>query len=40
MAGRPFLANAARQLPAALRIFEDKVSQWFAKNNATGKVRP
>ena len=40
MAGRPFLANAARQLPAALRIFEDKVSQWFAKTNATGKVQP
>jgi HK97 gp10 family phage protein len=40
MAARPFLSNAERQLPAALRIFESKVAAWFAKTNASGKVDP
>lgn len=40
MAARPFLTPAASRLPAALTIFQEQVSRWIAKTNATGKVQP
>jgi len=40
MPARPFLTNAARQLPAALRVFQDHMAKWFTKTNATGKMQP
>ncbi len=40
MPARGFLAAGARQLPAALSVFQEAVGKWISKVNTTGKVQP
>ena len=40
MAARPFLQKAADKLPAALRIFEERIAKWVNATDASGQVKP
>nr|WP_315210101.1 HK97-gp10 family putative phage morphogenesis protein [uncultured Albidiferax sp.] len=40
MQASPFLSRGAARLPEALRIFQQRMGDWFAKLNSSGKVQP
>jgi HK97 gp10 family phage protein len=40
MAARPFLRPAADKLGGALKVFQDKMADWFDKAEKSGKITP